>query len=275
MKRPRFLTRRWRLALTVVALAAVAAPAATSKPTVQSVNQVLAVEFGVGYEVTSTIKAGDPSQCNWRELRLTEEVNGGSGAPRSKVDTVKGGLTDFAVLPPKVRKLIKAPFPWLQYNLTAVGAAHGTVERRRVETGAEGGDLDCKPITPPPNDCGGRTFTTPTATLMSARRRFDGTLKSLITDGKGAATPFAISFTLAPTGRLFRSCEVAELGVPEYPTNVGLVLPAGFVTQLAHLRVRGLAIYRHEYSGDCDPDEDPSVTCRFEVDLHVRIRRVA
>lgn len=276
-------TRTKRIAVTVVALAAVVTPAAFSKSAAVPANYVLQVDFGVGLETTWTNRSGNPAdQCTgWNEVTVTNEVNAKSGPrPPSRVYTIRGLFTNFYVLPKRVRDQImkSGGLGWRAYDFSALGVAHGTVDRRRVEKGE---DKDCssgtpvvKPFRPPPNDCGHRSFTTRTAALKAGWRKFDGTLKSLGVEAERAFGRQAIVFSVQPDLAPYRKCDAG--GAPEYPFGMGLVLPAEFVIPgLVRMKVGDIRRFDHQYAGDCDKDIQPPAKCTFSLDLNVRIKRTA
>ena len=272
--------RTRRIAVTVAVLAVAVTPAAFSK-SAASPNYVLQVDFGVGLETTWSDTSGDPAaECTgWSKVTVTNEVNAKSGPrPPSRVYTIRGLFTNFDVLPKKARdQIIRAGgLGWRGWDFSAVGFAHGTIDRRRVETGQ---DKSCAtgtpvvtPLRPPPNDCGHRSFTTRTATLKAGWRKSDGTLKSLGVQSEPGYARHAIVFSVQPDRSPYRQCDAG--GAPEFPFGVGLVLPGEFVRYgLVRMKVGDIRKYDHQYGGDCDKDIEPPARCTFGLELNVRIKR--
>ena len=168
-----------------------------------------------------------------------------------------------------------------------VGRAKGTVNRRWIQQGGPTeGDLagPCKgqyggpPWRPVPTDCGGRSFTTKTATFVPQERRRMGTLDQLMTISgiprQDNTDVFAIG--VAPSRDPYRSCK-APYPAPAFPTNLGarVTIDNTFGLRARELKPGSTITGDFTRTGECDDDLPDSTTCTFKIHVEWELTRWA
>jgi hypothetical protein len=231
-----------------------------------SVGYNVKAEFDVGYKVKWSKTSGNPAQnCSgWEVKSGTNEVNAGTVKPVSGHVQLVTGTNEFA--------------PSWGY-FVAVGKATGSVERTLVQTGGYKWSEGCGAPKPPAyqspaNDCPGeRKFTDRFASIHGEVVK--GLAGARTLDKSPTGVKFgAIVFRIVPSaGSPYRNCEFTG-SAPEFPVNVPLFVKQAERTALKKLKPGGSYTLEDKYGGYCTADDLPfGETCRFTLDLRVRLRR--
>jgi hypothetical protein len=267
------------LAVSIAGVAAGSAPAASDTSTARrpNVNYLFKAEFGLEYEVDWTERSGDQvTDCNsWSIDRGTLTIEAGSTPRRGHLEPMPGRLTVFG-------RYSRSPRYGGRADGVAVGAAGGTVHRTLVQRAGTNqcGDTPPKTLPVPANDCrGGRgvAFTTPNATIRAEMRDTTLALKEATTNVSPSSLsdsrPLTRVLSVTVAGRVpYQKCKTSAYA-PEFPTGVGVVVRPENVAALRSLRPGERHRIERQWAGHCADDLADEIACRFEVTVHVDIRR--
>ncbi len=125
------------------------------------------------------------------------------------------------------------------------------------------------PFQAPRTDCGPRAYETKSAVLVyGGVESGTGTLETLLKSGPLTA----IRISVPPTALQYRSCDM-----PAFPPAYPLSLPVGLRRpHIAKLQTRDegeVVTINFDHAGLCKLDSDPTSSCRFNLDITLKIRR--
>jgi hypothetical protein len=287
------------LAIVAVLLGAVGTepPAAVGQalPTVPGVPKVprgtvsylLHAQFTVDLQVTWDQLQGDPDEpcSSWREDSGKSEVVAGTWE-ETKRSLKFHWVPGSAQIYPRTQRDPKLGGGWA--NLTALGKATATFSRTWKQDGGSNwtsacGGSDPGLFRPSPNDCAGgreRSTTAKNASLIAVMRDGETSLlESIITSqtpGTRAAKVPAFQVDV-PGAAPYRRCMTSRYGIG-IPASLALLppkkTPQAWVQALRKLKPGKWQSFKNTYTGTCDPDQEETYTCQFNLSVVVTIRRV-